>query len=290
MKKWISLFLAIVCACVALPYAQIAKAYEYEEHIEMFQEMLEADMCEEHFVLRGEEYEHVSLPPHAFGYECILAQYREAVLEVEAWYTEFDGDEDEAEGIFYFMSEWTPMISVKELYGKEDAPEACFGYAYCDLNGDQRPELILLSDNGQWNGYEIFSIFTIAQDGTLKWFGPYGGENFNCYLQANNTFNVYYWSHDGMSMDVVAYGWSDSGDELITLAAFGTEGEDIWDEQSDEDEEYVRYYQTGEDGERMTITEEEYQNLRALYPPKHYYEMDGADEAARLIFIPLFDK
>jgi len=202
-----------------------------------------------------------------YGYTSILGEYREAVRSAAFMVT--DGH---IWDIYVF--DWEPLnwVTVNMFYFEdgESLQDRC-GYAFADLNGDQRPELILLSKN-----YDIYAIITLLDGKTPKAFGmkhPHdGGVYYWYYLNPDNTFTM---DIEGpLDRFIGTYRLNDAGNELTLLHAFGY-GLD------DSDYETI-YYMQGNDGEKTLISEEEYDYLRSALPAGRTQNTNA------LAYIPLF--
>ena len=214
-----------------------------------------------------------------YGYASVLEEYRQAV--VNANYNEY------AERIF----NWEPLFDCS-FYLDDESAFDYFGYAYRDLNDDQQPELLLMS-----NEFEIYAIYTMIDGKTFNFFGPYGridGDSSLCYLNSDNTITIAHcWSE---STDYEKYKLSDSGNEKVNIFYIGGKVDFVpiegavlnplyhYAENDDEMYRVTSFYIIDETGKEILISEEEYINKS----PREFNNLINNANSG-LTFIPLFD-
>ncbi|MCL1795595.1 MAG: SH3 domain-containing protein, partial [Clostridia bacterium] len=201
------------------------------------------------------------------AYADIIMEYKQVVRDANnKWITD---DYDVYDRLF----DWEPLSRVDaSILRNEESLTECFGYAYRDINDDQRPELLLLTEDAL-----VLAVFTPANSGTLTFFGmsAYGDgpAGHLCFMLPDNSLAVYRIDEDNGSIQESRL--NGAGDTLVRTKGIG------W-EMSDRDER-VRY-SIGGDGAKTRLSAEEFENFDTQWEWYYHNRLTRGD----LAFIPLF--
>ena len=169
--------------------------------------------------------------------------------------------------------DWEPLSRVHaSIFEDEESLTACFGYAYHDINDDQRPELLLLTKDAY-----VLAVFTQTNSGTPAFFGMSAYDDVPdrdlCFMLPDNNLAVYRMGVDDGSIQESRL--NGAGDSLVRTNGIGWE---ITDEG-----EYVRY-SIGGDGVKTRISDEGHENFETQWEWYNHNLVTRED----LAFIPLF--
>lgn len=203
-------------------------------------------------------------------YAPILEGYRQAVINAEYLVT--------GEYVWpVYVFDWEPLanVTVDESFVEKGEPlQNHFGYAFRDLNGDQQPELILISKN-----YWIYAVITQTNDETPRYFGmeyPHDGGTFSGY-SLNSDGALIIDAEGPMNRSISTYRLNASGDAFEMQGGFGYETVFYTDKESE------AFFVMNGTGEKVAIPETEYRDLVSLA----YFNGDTNKDV--LTFISLFD-
>ncbi len=199
--------------------------------------------------------------PNKYG--AIIDMYKEIVhIHKNPTENETDGNR--------FSQKW-----YEELYGATlvgNVSENVYGYAFCDLNGDNESELVLLL-----NDYTILSIFSTV-DGTPVMLDDFHSRK-TCWIDQDKIIHVSgsngadHWSYS-------EYTLSEDGTTLNLIFEYGSEGYDYINNKNN-------YYMIS-NSDKVSISKEKFDELCSS---KLYTSMAEAAEKTKannlLEFIPL---
>ncbi len=169
--------------------------------------------------------------------------------------------------------EWYVNMAGAILTG--NVKENVYGYALSDLNGDEKSELILMLDD-----YTVLMIFTQLNNGEILMVGDFNSR-YTCWIDTDKIM------HTSASNGADVWSYYESklaphSQGFVLLFEYGCEGYDSANNKN------IYYSYSSTDGERMYITDEEFEELRAKKP---YLSMEEAakktKDSGALEFLPL---
>ncbi|MBQ8345227.1 MAG: hypothetical protein IJY42_03065 [Clostridia bacterium] len=192
-------------------------------------------------------------PADFTSYDSILATYRHMVELIPLggpW--AFENGSFASLFTFSDKDAYETYCALLHAVGQYDADHGesqnAFGYAQKDLNGDGAQELILLSDR-----YEILGIFTSTPTPTLVFCYR---SRVECSIREDGTLFVCAWGASTYDYRHCAIRSDGTAETLLHYGTFA----DIANE-----DESLTYYQIGDDGQRVTLTEEAWNTLHASF-------------------------
>lgn len=220
-------------------------------------------------------------------YKSVLEVYRKAINVCPNYTDDYEkyasdlGITDEAEKELFFE-----LLSSGYLFypgrGEEDSSSPHYklscGYAKKDLNGDNVDELVLLNDD-----YMIVAIFSMS-DGKPVLLGNYIPRG-SCWIDGEGLIHLNGSSGADYSTNAI-YKVAKGGASLELIEEFGTNGHEFIDGVG-----VTKYYKSV-NGEKVEITEEEYNSLNEQYE-KYLGTHSGAaatKEYSGLVFKSLFSE
>ena len=223
---------------------------------------------------------------HFTSYESILRLCRTAINEIDF---ENDKRNELATELFgasmttekdWFFRIYDSLFLFHPGRGKEDhnSPhyKLSFQYSYKDLNGDGIDELVLLTDE-----YIVIAVFSMA-DGKPVLLGDYQPRG-SCWIDENGWLHINGSGGADCWLNAV-YKIAAGGASFELITEFGADGFEWIGEES------VTIYYKLVNGEKVNITEAEYDALEEQYGKYLGYEAgaEATKEKAGLEFIPLF--
>ena len=199
-------------------------------------------------------------------FKSIIDMYKEIVY-IHKMYNPSDSYEKFSDN---FSQEWYDEIFSATLIG--DVSKNCYGYAFADLNADNRLEMVLLLED-----YTVIAIFSIVDE------KPFLIRDFHhrrsCWLDKDKTIHIS-GSSGAVDWKYSEYKLSSNGAELILLFEYGCEGYDNVSNKS-------IYYMIS-DSNKIQIDEDKITELRQAKPYLSLSEAAKSTERdAGLTFISL---
>ena len=216
-----------------------------------------------------QDYENTSSIDDAMStdeYETIIAMYKE-IVNIHRIYNPNESYEKYNDK---FSKKWYREIFNATLIGT--VSNNSYGYAYIDLNGDSKLELILMLED-----YTIIAIFSIV-DGAPFMISDFYSKN-TCYIDSNKTICIS-GSNGADTWGYYEYMLSSDGTKLDILFEYGSEGYDSVNNKN-------IYYMISQKGKEY-ISDQHFSKLFAAKPYLSVTEAaEKTKEAAQLIFISL---
>lgn len=199
-------------------------------------------------------------------YETIIDMYKE-IINVHKLYNPNESYEKYSDK---FSQKWYREIFNATLIG--NVSNNSYGYAYSDLNGDSKLELILLLED-----YTIIAIFSIV-DGAPFMISDFYSKK-TCHIDSDKTICIS-GSNGADTWGYSEYMLSPDGTKLQLLFEYGSEGYDSVNNKN-------TYYIISQNGKEY-ISNQRFSELCAAKPYLSITEAaKKTKEAAQLIFIPM---
>lgn len=199
-------------------------------------------------------------------YETILDMYKE-IVNIHKLYNPDESYEKYGDK---FSKKWYKEIFNATLIG--NVSNNSYGYAYSDLNGDSKLELILMLED-----YTIIAIFSIV-DGTPFMVSDFYSKK-TCYIDSNKMICIS-GNNGADAWGYSEYMLSSDGTKLDILFEYGSEGYDSVNNKN-------IYYMISQK-EKEYISDQRFSELFAAKPYLSVTEAaEKTEESAQLIFVSL---